>query len=85
MQLLYYRWHNTCKSIFKGFTMDMFFYCQSCDAKITVDQLALLNEGKCPSCGSIEGYSSASKNEGDPFTTLTVINDAELLKKSFEE
>lgn len=63
----------------------MFFYCQSCDAKITVDQLCLLNEGKCPNCGSIEGYSSASKSEADPFTTLTVINDAELLKKSLDE
>ncbi len=64
--------------------METFFYCQACDAKITIDQLALLNEGKCPACGSIEGFSSVSKSEGDPFTTVTVINDAELLEKSFE-
>jgi len=65
--------------------METFFYCQHCDAKITVDQLVLLNEGKCPNCGSIEGYSSVSKTEADPFATLTVINDAQLLKKSFEK
>lgn len=65
--------------------METFFYCQACDAKITIDQLALLNEGKCPACGSIEGYSSAPKSEGDPFTALTVINDAQLLEKAFEE
>jgi uncharacterized paraquat-inducible protein A len=65
--------------------METFFYCQSCDAKITIDQLALLNEGKCPACGSIEGFSSVPKSEGDPFTSVTVINDAELLEKSFEE
>ncbi len=64
--------------------MEIFFYCQACDAKITVDQLALLNEGKCPACGSIEGYSSASKSEGDPFTTLTIINDTELLEKNLQ-
>ena len=48
-------------------------------------QLALLNEGICPACGSIEGFSSMPKSEGDPFATVTVINDAELLEKSFEE
>ena len=65
--------------------METFFYCQGCDAKITIDQLALLNEGKCPACGSMEGFSTMSKSEGDPFTTVTVINDTELLEKSFEE
>jgi uncharacterized paraquat-inducible protein A len=65
--------------------METFFYCQGCDAKITIDQLPLLNEGKCPACGSIEGFSTLSKSEGDPFTTVTVINDTELLEKTFEE
>jgi len=65
--------------------METYFYCQACDTKITIDQLALLNEGKCPSCESIEGFSSVPKSEGDPFTTVTVINDTELLEKSFEQ
>ena len=69
----------------KGLLMETYFYCQSCDAKITIDQLSLLNEGKCPTCGSIEGFSSVPKSEGDPFETVTVINDAELLEKAFEE
>ena len=65
--------------------METYFYCQKCDAKITMDQLALLNEGKCPKCGSHEGYSTMSKTEGDPFTTTTIINDTELLSKVFDE
>jgi transcription initiation factor IIE alpha subunit len=65
--------------------MEMYFYCQSCDEKITTDQLALLNEGKCPSCGSIEGFSTASKSENETFDSLTVINDTELLQKAFDE
>ncbi len=65
--------------------METYFYCQKCDAKITMDQLALLNEGKCPECGSHEGYSTMSKREGDPFITTTITNDTELLSKVFEE
>lgn len=65
--------------------METFFYCQSCDGKITIDQLALLNEGKCPTCGSIDGFSTVPKNEGDPFATVTVINDTQLLEKAFNE
>jgi transcription initiation factor IIE alpha subunit len=64
---------------------ETYFYCQACDAKITIDRLALLNEGKCPSCGSIEGFSTASKEEGDTFETLRVINDSDLLEKTFNE
>jgi len=64
--------------------MEIFFYCQNCDEKITTDQLALLNEGQCPSCKSIQGYSTAPKSENDTFDTLTVINDVDLLEKSFE-
>lgn len=62
--------------------MDTYFYCQNCDTKITVDQLALLNEGKCPECGSHEGYSTLSKKEGDPFLTTSIINETELLSKA---
>ena len=62
--------------------MDTYFYCQHCNAKITIDQLALLNEGKCPTCLSIEGFSSLPKSENDTFDTLTVVNDTELLGKS---
>lgn len=65
--------------------MDTFFYCQNCDAKITVDQLALLHEGKCPTCDTIEGFSSVSKSENDPFETISVINDTQLLEKAFED
>jgi transcription initiation factor IIE alpha subunit len=64
---------------------ETFFYCQGCDAKITVDQLGLLNEGKCPSCGSIEGFSTMSKNDADGFESLTVVNDTQMLEKVFEE
>ena len=42
--------------------MEIFFYCQACDQKITSDQLALLNEGKCPHCESLEGFSTASRH-----------------------
>ncbi len=63
---------------------ETFFYCQSCDHKITVDQLALLNEGKCPDCGSIEGFSTVSKHDADGFETLTVVNDTEMLEKVFK-
>jgi len=61
--------------------METYFYCQSCDQKITVDQLALLNEGRCPKCSSIEGFSSLQKDENDVFEKLTVINDTQLLEK----
>ncbi len=61
--------------------MDIFFYCQACDQKITADQLALLNEGKCPHCDSLEGFSTAPKDENDIFETLTIVNDTELLEK----
>ncbi|MFT5661119.1 MAG: Zn finger protein HypA/HybF involved in hydrogenase expression [Sulfurimonas sp.] len=64
--------------------MEILFYCQSCNEKITTDQLSLLNEGKCPKCHSIEGFSTAPKGENDSFETLRVINDVELLEKSFE-
>ena len=64
---------------------EIFFYCQACDQKITLDQLALLNEGKCPSCGSLSGYSTQPKSEADGFEQLTMINDAELLSKTLGE
>jgi Zn finger protein HypA/HybF involved in hydrogenase expression len=63
---------------------ETFFYCQKCDAKITVDQLALLNEGKCPECHSIQGFSTVSKKESDGFESLTIVNDTEMLEKVFE-
>ncbi len=64
--------------------MEIFFYCQNCDEKITSNQLSLLSEGKCPKCDSLEGFSTLPKSEQDPFTTVTVINDTELLEKTFE-
>lgn len=59
--------------------METYFYCQSCDEKITIDQLALLNEGKCPKCGSLEGFSTVPKDENDSFEQVTVLNDTEFL------
>ncbi|HHD78437.1 MAG TPA: hypothetical protein ENK98_02175 [Epsilonproteobacteria bacterium] len=59
--------------------MEIFFYCQSCDGKITMDQLALLNEGRCPECGSMEGFSTVPKDENDSFEKVTVLNDTEFL------
>lgn len=67
----------------REFEMEIFFYCQHCDEKITTDQLALLNDGKCPNCGTIEGFSTVSKCENDSFESLTLINDTELLEKAF--
>lgn len=64
--------------------MEIYFYCQACDAKVTTDQLALLNEGKCPSCDSLEGFSTQSKESSDEFESLQIINDTELLEKVFE-
>jgi len=61
--------------------MEIFFYCQACDQKISSDQLALLNGGKCPHCDSLEGFSTASKEENDLFERLTVLNDSEFLEK----
>ncbi|MEJ2501685.1 MAG: hypothetical protein P8Y65_11335 [Campylobacterales bacterium] len=58
---------------------------RECDAKITVDQLALLNEGKCPKCGSLAGFSTQPKSESDGFEHLTMINDAQMLEKTLGE
>ena len=63
---------------------EIFFYCQSCDCQITVEQLGELDAGKCPECGSIEGFSTLSIKEGDGFESLTVVNDTEMLEKVFE-
>ena len=59
--------------------METFFYCQNCDEKITIDQLAFLNEGKCPKCGSMEGFSTIPKDQNDSFEHVTVLNDTEFL------
>lgn len=59
--------------------MDTYFYCQNCNAKITIDQLALLNEGKCPECGSMQGFSTLPKGENDSFEQVTVLNDTAFL------
>ena len=63
---------------------EMFFYCQSCDTKISVEQLGMLDGGKCPECGSLEGFSTVSKKESDGFESLTVVNDTEMLERVFE-
>lgn len=64
--------------------MDTYFFCQNCDAKITMGQLALLDDGKCPSCNQLEGFSTLSKSEVDPFKTVAVINDAQLFEEMFD-
>jgi transcription initiation factor IIE alpha subunit len=64
---------------------ETFFFCQECDGKITLDQLGLLNEGKCPKCGSLAGFSTQSKTEADGFEHLTMINDAQLLEKTLKD
>ena len=58
---------------------EIFFYCQDCNAKISVDQLGLLNEGKCPTCGSNYGFSTAQKGESDQFEGAVVLNDTDFL------
>ena len=65
--------------------MEIYFYCQSCNTKITVEELAHLNHGECPKCGTIEGFSSVPKSEADSFESLKIINDTELLEKVFQE
>jgi transcription initiation factor IIE alpha subunit len=62
---------------------EMFFYCQDCDAKITLDQLGLLNEGKCPTCGSNIGFSSAPRDKNDGFEEAVVLNDTDFLENEF--
>lgn len=64
--------------------METYFYCQSCDKKITIEQLALLENGQCPQCKSIEGFSSLPRSQNDTFDNLTVVNDTELLEKTFQ-
>ena len=64
--------------------METFFYCQGCDAKITVEALGTLDGGKCPECGGMEGFSTLLKSQGDPFETVTIINDAEMIEKTLE-
>jgi hypothetical protein len=59
--------------------METYFYCQHCDHKITIDQLALLSEGKCPECNTIEGFSTVPKSENDSFENVTVLNDTGFL------
>ena len=60
---------------------EFFLYCQACDARITVDQLALLNAGKCPTCGEITGFSTAPKSENDGFADAVVLNDTDFLNQ----
>jgi transcription initiation factor IIE alpha subunit len=64
---------------------EVFFYCQACDAKITMDQLALLNEGKCPTCGTVAGFSSLPKAENEKFEHLTTINDTQMMKRVLDQ
>lgn len=59
---------------------EIFFYCQNCDEKVTTDQLALLDEGKCPSCRSNYGFSTAPKGDGDQFEGAVVLNDTDFLE-----
>ena len=73
--------HKKCISFQKGEGMEILFYCQACDQTIKAEELAFLNEGKCPHCDSLEGFSSARKEENEIFETLTVLNDTEFLKK----
>lgn len=63
---------------------ETYFYCQECDAKITVDQLALLNEGQCPKCKSIKGFSTVPKDVNDSFESVTMVNESEMLKSVLE-
>jgi transcription initiation factor IIE alpha subunit len=64
---------------------EIFYYCQECDGTITIDRLALLNEGKCPECGSTAGFSSESKASQDVFDNLTMVNDSDLLKAVLDD
>ncbi|MHC3994816.1 hypothetical protein WCX49_08165 [Sulfurimonas sp. HSL-1656] len=62
---------------------ETFFYCQECNGKITLDQLALLNEGKCPHCGSLAGFSTNPKGTEDGFEKARVLNDSDFLNGNF--
>ncbi len=55
------------------------FYCQNCNAAISIDQLGKLDEGACPSCGSNLGFSTAPKGESDGFEEAVVLNDTDFL------
>ncbi len=64
---------------------ETYFYCQGCDGVITVDQLALLNEGKCPHCHEMIGFSTVRKDEHDGFEQVTMLNESEMLKEVLGE
>jgi len=63
---------------------ETYFYCQACNTKITVEQLGLLNEGKCSKCNSLEGFSTIPKGSHDSFENVTMVNESEMLKKVLE-
>ncbi|WP_428738196.1 hypothetical protein [Sulfurimonas sp.] len=60
---------------------EIVYYCQECDEKITIEQLASLDAGKCPKCGSIEGFSTFPKDSTNGFKDDAVIlNEAIFLE-----
>ncbi|MBU1990287.1 hypothetical protein KJ691_06015 [bacterium] len=62
---------------------EIYFYCQECNTKITTDQLALLDQGKCPKCRSNLGFSTLPMGENDNFEEAVVLNDTDFLEKEF--
>lgn len=59
---------------------EILFYCQDCNAKVSSEQLAMLDEGRCPTCGSNYGFSTSPKGESDQFEEAVVLNDTDFLK-----
>jgi phage FluMu protein Com len=65
--------------------MEIVFYCQKCDHAMDSSQFAELTDGKCPNCYSLEGFSTLSKKENDPFIGTTMINDSDLLNSTQDD
>lgn len=60
---------------------EVVYYCQNCDHEITIEQLATLEEGKCPKCESNEGFSTLPKDSTNGFKDDAVIlNEAIFLE-----
>lgn len=60
---------------------EIYYYCQECDHAITIEQLGSLVEGKCPKCGSNEGFSTFPKDSANGFKDDAVIlNEAIFLE-----
>lgn len=61
---------------------EVHYFCQSCEDKLSLEQIAQITDAKCPSCGSTEGFSTATIETNKAFSSeATVVNDSDFLSK----